>query len=283
MPTHVLYALFNGTEAESHQRQPPFHGFDSVTDLVRRRYEEQCRVVAVMVRLGCPFLMCAEQKIKKRTEYEDEFSWELLAQDMRVSFHEAWNTYQRNIAKISLQTLMASALLLHSGEYSHAVVYQWDTRPRLVNYSLTPLLQRMGSIGKKKWFGPTPREADVEYLEYSFEGTRSALVAFEDSVMRNVLYVFSDILVECFAVLPLCVNTKSKEGPDARLDPKRAQQVFLTRSCANGVKLFGAALGAAAGTHLNAGHGECWGEALGGMLAQLFLWKTKNTKPYAAN
>ena len=280
MTTHALLTLVHGQEAEKRDRRVPSHGFLTLRSLFQKRYAEQIKPFTVLYSLVSPFTFAMERKFREHTDKKMAFSWTLLRKDLQWSWTRAFEQYRRMLAKSVLQTLLAGALLLHDSAYAQAIVYHWDARPRLASFYISPLLGWVGLRRFLPWYTLKTRAEDVAYLQTHLTTVPQTdhdllLIAFEDSLLRRVLYTVAELLVESF---PHLAYEKKGRVFIVQLTLQAPEKITSLIRRAGASLLLGA-LGAVMGGGVYPGYGEYWGETLGSIVSHVLFWNASFRRP----
>ncbi|GET85972.1 hypothetical protein, conserved [Leishmania tarentolae] len=234
------------------------HGY-SMHTLALKRFRENTSALAVTVGFILPTLTGVNKQLDKHVDSGTDVSLDELLQIFAQSGKDAALLYADRMARIACQTGLACALIESQSAYGNGAVYLWDLYPRLHQRYVGAVLSWLRiPIFVSSLLGPHPTTEDVAFLQVQVSGVR----AFEDSLRRDMITLFGDILVDTVSIL----IRRDVDNPSEAIAKQAVQRVTVTVTGA-----LGAGLGRAAAGE----RGEYWGNIAGvmaGTAAAVQVW-----------
>jgi hypothetical protein len=227
-------------------RAAPHHGF-SLSSLARKRMMENTSALAITVGFVLPVLNGVNSQLDKHVNAGTDVSAEELMQIFAASGTRAAVMYADRLARIACQTGVACLLIQSKSEYGNTAVYLWDLYPRLHQRYIGAILLWL-RLPKfvTSLLGPRPMKQDIAFLQQPASG----LCAFEDSLRRDAITLFGDVVVDTIRI----VIDKNVEHKSEKVAKQVALRVTVTLS---------GAIGAGVGRAVGGERGEYWGNIAG--------------------
>lgn len=241
-------------------RDVPEHQF-TVSSMAQKRFRENTSVLAVTVGFVLPTLMSVNKKLEKHVNDGTDVPMDELADIFVDSAKDAGVSYADRLARVTCQTALACVLIETKGEVANSMVYLWDLYPRL-HYRYIGGVCRALRIPTflAALIGPAPTTRDVAFLESAV----TPVGAFEDSVKRNIIILFGDVIVD---TTRLCLDKRVKNRNEAIVN-QITTRVTSTLCCA---------AGAAVGRLVLGEKGEYYGEIAGMVFAPVVVGNLSKT------
>ncbi|XQJ24732.1 hypothetical protein NXY56_000626 [Leishmania guyanensis] len=224
------------------------HGY-SMHTLARKRFAENTSALAVTVGFVLPVLNGVNKQLDKHVDAGTDVSMDELLQIFANSGKDAAVLYADRLARIGCQTAMACALIESKSAYGNAAVYLWDLYPRLHQRYVGAVLSWLRiPVFVSSLLGPKPTAQDVAFLQARV----SCVCAFEDSLRRDTITLFGDLLVDTARIM----MRRDVENPTEAIARQTVLRVTVTLVGAIGAGVGRAAIGE---------RGEYWGNIAGTM------------------
>ncbi|KAG5507513.1 hypothetical protein JIQ42_07811 [Leishmania sp. Namibia] len=224
------------------------HGY-SMRTLARKRLAENTSALAVTVGFVLPALNGVNRQLDKHVDAGTDVSMDELLQILASSSKDAAVLYADRMARIACQTGLACALIESKSAYGNAAVYLWDLYPRLHQRYVGAVLSWLRiPVFVSSLLGPHPTAQDVTFLQTRVSG----LCAFEDSLRRDTITLFGDVIVDTARIW----MRHNGESPTEAIARQAMLRVTVT---------FVGAVGAGVGRAVAGERGEYWGSIAGVM------------------
>ncbi|CBZ23592.1 conserved hypothetical protein [Leishmania mexicana MHOM/GT/2001/U1103] len=224
------------------------HGY-SMHTLARKRFRENTSALAVTVGFVLPALNGVNKQLDKHVDAGTDVSMDELLQIFAKSGKDAAALYADRMARIACQTGLACALIESKSAYCNAAVYLWDLYPRLHQRYVGAVLSWLRiPVFVSSLLGPHPTTQDVAFLQARVSG----VCALEDSLRRDTITLFGDLLVDTARIL----IRRDVDNPSEAIARQAVLRVTVT--------LVGA-VGAGVGRAAAGERGEYWGNIAGVM------------------
>ena len=242
-------------------REHPTHGM-TVNSLIQKRWRENTSAAAVGLFFFTPFMTHTDAQVRKLAEQQADrdVQVEELKPILIESGKYASISFATVLARVAVQTSIASILIERNTALSNSMVYHWDMYPRLHRKYIGDLLEAIylpRSIAAV--MGPETRQEDLNTVSASCSPSAAA----QDSFKRHVITYTASSIVKMITIGIECGMLGKKAKPSRR-DRVNAGLVQIGWDV---LAVVGFAAGAGVGHALKGGAGEYWGEYIGGYTA----------------